>query len=294
MVYIRQKTVKGTKYLYLVKSVWDAQGKTAHQITIKYLGKRSKFAISQIPPQYRDHKSVLRFVSDLDTHERDVRMRRMLYNKLVCGDAGGIMAAYYETLEQTGNSAVFFDWMLRPVLYDIGEMWAGGIMDIATEHIASNTAQSVIRAIRAKCDRQDDGHRVLLCQPVGEEHSIGCGIMEAYLTQRGFVVYNMGSPVPADDLVMFARQNRPDIVMISVSLEDNIKAAGRLADRITASLPVPVVMGGRAFRDGSTSDYTVIQSAMLPDILQNIRRIIVGASCTLSSHSTGRGCTHKN
>ena len=38
MVYIRSKSVKGDKYLYLVKSVWDSKKSTSKQEIIKYLG----------------------------------------------------------------------------------------------------------------------------------------------------------------------------------------------------------------------------------------------------------------
>ena len=49
MVYIRSKSVKGDKYLYLVKSIWDSKKHTSKQEIIKYLGKATQVKTEDIP-----------------------------------------------------------------------------------------------------------------------------------------------------------------------------------------------------------------------------------------------------
>ena len=58
MAYLRIKSIRGQKYLYLVKSTWDAKKKTSKQTIIKYLGIESDVSINDIPEDYRDSKKI--------------------------------------------------------------------------------------------------------------------------------------------------------------------------------------------------------------------------------------------
>ena len=58
MVYIRTKTVKGIDYLYLVKSIWDANRKTSRQETVKYLGEASTVTKDDIPNEFQNNPKI--------------------------------------------------------------------------------------------------------------------------------------------------------------------------------------------------------------------------------------------
>ena len=45
------------------------------------------------------------------------------------------------------NIADFFDKILRPVMAKIGKDWETGKLAIATEHVASNIAQTLVKII---------------------------------------------------------------------------------------------------------------------------------------------------
>ena len=59
MAYLRVKSIRGQKYLYLVKSAWDAKKKTSKQTIIKYLGIESDVSISDIPEEYQTSKKII-------------------------------------------------------------------------------------------------------------------------------------------------------------------------------------------------------------------------------------------
>ena len=59
MAYLRIKSIRGQKYLYLVKSSWDTKKKTSKQTIIKYLGIESDVTIDDIPEEYRNTKKLL-------------------------------------------------------------------------------------------------------------------------------------------------------------------------------------------------------------------------------------------
>lgn len=280
MAYIRGKKVKGKEYLYLVKSVWDSEKKTSRQAIVKYLGSAAKVTPEDIPLEYRGAKEVARFLALRKQAGQDrsgiaAELVKSLYDSLTKGDLKGSRAVYGESVRLLGATGSFFDMVLRPVLYDIGERWVQGRIDIATEHVASNVAQTLVRIILDKSSRRAGKTKVVLCVPPGEEHRMGCDMIETYLRGCGFVVYNLGPPLPSSEVVSFIEQNRPDAVMISVSMDDSLQSAKRLVDKISSRLQVPVMVGGYAFRDGDggMGKYAIPEQP-LRDLPRCIRRAI--------------------
>lgn len=280
MVYIRGKRVKGKEYLYLVRSAWDSERKTSRQTIVKYLGNAAKVTPEDIPLEYRGLKEVARFLALRKQTGRDhggvaAELTESLYRSLTEGDLKGSLAVYDESVSLLGTAGSFFDMVLRPVLYDIGERWAQGRMDIATEHVASNVAQALVRIVLDRNSRRPGKTKVVLCVPPGEEHRMGCDVMETYLRGCGFVVYNLGSPLPSSEVVSFVEQNRPDVVMISVSMDESLQSAKRLVDKITSRRQIPVMVGGYAFRNGSgrMGKYAIPEQS-LRELPRSIRRVI--------------------
>ena len=280
MVYIREKKVKGKEYLYLVKSVWDSEKKTSRQAIVKYLGNASKVTPEDIPSEYRSSKEVARFLAAREKTGQDrggiaAELVESLHGSLTAGDLKGALAVYGESVRLLGTTGAFFDRVLRPVLYGIGERWAQGRIDIATEHVASNVAQALVRIILDRNSRRPGKTKVVLCVPPGEEHRMGCDVMETYLRGCGFVVYNLGPPLPSSEVISFIEKNRPDAVIISVSMDDSLQSAKRLVDKITSRRQIPVMVGGYAFRngDGGMGRYAIPEQA-LQDLPRRIRRAI--------------------
>ena len=59
MAYLRVKSIRDQKYLYLVKSDWDSKKKTSKQSIIKYLGIESDVSLSDIPENFRDSEKII-------------------------------------------------------------------------------------------------------------------------------------------------------------------------------------------------------------------------------------------
>lgn len=274
MVYLRIKKGNDAKYVYLVKSVWDRQKRTSRQEIIKYLGKLELLSKDDLPPEYRDKIDISKM---LDTQGDDPdNYTDKLYNALTSGDLDGSMAIYNKAIVQWRKFDVFFERALRPVLYNIGQRWADGGLDIATEHIASNTVQSMIKIIQGRMRRKPNNISVMLCMPVGEEHKIPCDILETFLTSKGYTVYNMGS-LPATDLLGYIYRNRPDIVFITASLHDSVKPARNLSIKITEQFKIPNILGGYAF-----SEYMDLSLSKVPAIIK----------CALESANEGKECIY--
>lgn len=278
MVYIRAKKVKSDNYLYLVKSVWNSKKNTSKQEIVKYLGKASEVVKDDIPLDYRNDPKILAVLAshnpkDITKREESTKKsKQALYKKLTDGDIQSSVKIYEEYMK-IFDPADFFDKILRPVMYKIGEDWADNTISIATEHVASNVAQTLVKIIMDKVSGSANKKKILVCVPLGEEHHLGCDVLETYLSIKGFKVYNIGTSIPTESILSFIEYNKPDIVLVSITLEDNISAGQRLVKKIKDQYSIPILVGGFAFQSEKTHKFNakVIQDVNLDEIPKIIR-----------------------
>jgi len=280
VVYIRAKKVKSDQYLYLVKSVWDSKKKTSKQEIVKYLGKASEVVKDDIPIEYRDNPKVLSVLASFNPkdikkrEESTKKSKQQLYKKLTEGNIEECVKIYQD-YTKIFNAADFFDKILKQVMYDIGEDWANNKISIATEHVASNIAQTLVKIIMDSVTGSANKKKILICVPVGEEHHLGCDVLETYLSIKGFKVYNMGTSIPTESIISFVENNKPDIVFLSITLSDNIAAGQRLVKKIKEESNIPVLVGGYAMdvEKSPKFDAKIISNISLEEIPKIIRSV---------------------
>ena len=278
MVYLRAKKVKSDNYLYLVKSVWDSKKNTSKQEIVKYLGKASEVVKDDIPIDYRNDPKILSALAlhnpdDIEKREESTKKsKQILYKKLTDGDIKSSVKIYEEYIK-IFNSADFFDKILRPVMSKIGDDWANNRISIATEHVASNVAQTLVKIIMDQVTGMVNKKKILVCVPVGEEHHLGCDVLETYLSIKGFKVYNMGTSIPTESILSFIESNKPDVILVSITLEDNIPAGQRLVKKIKEQYNIPILIGGFALQSKKIPKFeaTVISDIPLDEIPKILR-----------------------
>lgn len=299
MVYIRSKQVKGIEYAYLVKSEWDNRNKTARQVTIKYLGRASDVGLEDIPSIYRSDSRIISFLSahsprDMGKKSKMIEsFRGRLFNYLSSGDSTSAFQLYRET-EKVLSLDDFYDQILRTVLHDVGSKWEKGELDVPTEHVASNTARVLISSIMMSIEKEANGDRkrnrmkkkmkddvIFICSPEGELHHTSALVLESVLRRRGYRVINASPSSPSGSILHYLDDLKPDLIMVSVTLPDNIAAAKRLVTEISKMVDrsqVPIIAGGSAFRNfaGDFANVTAISpvDATLEDIVRLVRSSI--------------------
>jgi methanogenic corrinoid protein MtbC1 len=60
-------------------------------------------------------------------------------------------------------------------------------------------------------------------------------VIESFLRSKGYSVSNIAPSVPSDSVVAFASKYDPDLIMISMTLADNIGAVNKLINKILES-----------------------------------------------------------
>jgi methanogenic corrinoid protein MtbC1 len=288
MVYIRNKKVKGIDYTYLVQSVWDPKRNMSRQQTIKYLGKASQITIEDIPEEYREDTKILAFVSAFSPYQEErkiliSRIQEEMFALLTDCNVNGLVDLY-EKYSRLFGLTEFYDKLLKPVMYRVGDLWRQDKLDVGTEHASTNTAISLIKIIneriiaRTTLPAKSFQYKAVICTPEGELHGLSCNIIESLLLSKGFKIYNISTSIPADYIVEYIRDLQPDIIFISVTLAENIKPAERLVQQIHTKYnkKLPVVVGGSAFNNmeqypDSTIDAFLMKNASFDDIMKLVK-----------------------
>ena len=258
MVYIRIKQVKNIGYAYLVESKWNKEKQTSRQIIKQYLGPVSQININKIPKEYRSKSSIIKFLAkrNLDfskSTKLNESLQANLMEKLKRYEINELIKIYHDYTQSVYTSLDFYEKILIPVLYKIGDQWENGEIDVATEHVCSNAVNTLIDLINQNNTKKisksyRDTKSIVLCTPEGELHSIGCKIIESLLLEKGYEVYNITSSLPTNSIESYLDNTNPGIVLISVTLEENINSAIRLVQEIRRSFNIPIIIGGNAIK----------------------------------------------
>lgn len=291
MVYIRIKKIKNIDYVYLVESKWNKEKHTSQQIIKQYLGPVAQMNINKIPEEYRNESTIIKFLS---SHNLDLSkstkynesLQEKLLEMLKSNEINNLIKFYNEYTKLNYLLIDFYEKILIPVLYKIGDQWEYGEIDVSTEHVCSNAVNNLIDLINQKNTKKSksygDTKSIVLCIPEGELHSIGCKIIESLLLEKEYKVYNITSPLPTNSIESYLDNTNPGVILISVTLEENINSAIRLVYEIRKSFQIPIIVGGNALKFASKSqiqqlekyDKIYLHLEYLADIINNVKVVL--------------------
>ena len=165
------------------------------------------------------------------------------------GDTAALDAALEQALAREGLRP-FVLKVLAPLNNLVGELWAGGQLEVFEEHLVT---RQLVRFLDVLISRQGfppgDPEIVLATLP-GERHSLGLLMAEALIRHAGSATLNLGTDVPMDQIVAAARRKTIKAVALSFSAcypRGPVRAhIEELADRLPPG--VAVWIGGAGVR----------------------------------------------
>jgi methanogenic corrinoid protein MtbC1 len=244
-----------------------------------------------VPVEYRGDPSIISFITRFSrvngrTNERLTRkLGQDLFRLLSAGDLHSLIKVY-DKYSNLFGMIPFYDNLLKPIMYDIGEQWAEGRLDVATEHVCVNTANALIKVIDKKRSIHTINSRykgkVFICTPNGEQHNLACNILESILLSKGYKVYNASPSLPAESAINSLNNIAPDAIMISITLPEHIQTTKNLIRKIRNKFPkMHIFVGGIALNElDDTSSFdaatntTVIRNMMLSDAVKLVKSTI--------------------
>ena len=158
--------------------------------------------------------------------------------------------------------------VIRPALNDIGQGWAEGRINVATEHLATAFLRQRLTMWLVTGPPTHPVRPVVLACGPGEWHEISLLMLGVLLRRRRWPVAYLGQAVPLPDLVKFTRDVKPAVVVLVAMTEQT----GRELLDLPRWMPEAVQMGRPAIAYGGRI-YNV-----LPELRQGMIGTFLGAT----------------
>ena len=144
--------------------------------------------------------------------------------------------------------------ILQPALYEIGRRWEIGEVDVCEEHYFSEVVQDIMARAMSRVNGMKDGLVFIGFSVSGELHDIGIRMVSDVLAIHGWNSIYLGNNLPTSSILKAIRDNKADVVGISVTMPYHVNAVTGLIRVIRNSKlqkPVRIVVGGHVFNHDS-------------------------------------------
>jgi len=131
---------------------------------------------------------------------------------------------------------------------EIGRLWQVNRISIAQEHMATAISHVVLSRLfdEARSDPRL-GRKIVVACVAGEYHEFPARIVADFLDLGGFEVRYLGANVPTDDLLRMLREEKPDLLALSVTMSFNVPSLRQVIAHVRNAHPeLPILVGGHA------------------------------------------------
>ena len=140
--------------------------------------------------------------------------------------------------------------VIQPAQYRIGQLWQDNQITVAQEHLATAISQLALAQVYPALPRDpSNGKRALVACVAGELHDLGARMTADFFEMAGFGVRYLGADVPTDSLVAMAREDPPDLLVLSVTMSFHLDTLRDAVRRLRETLGhrSRLAVGGHAF-----------------------------------------------
>lgn len=260
MAFIRVKKIKGNEYAYLVESQWDPGKGGTRQRILEYLGPVRDLSLEDVPEEYRDEDArafVLRH-SVREAHRRARLIegwKERLLAAVLEGDVGAGRDVAGEAVQAVGLDQLYVH-VVTPVMHEVGARWARREIPVSQEHLATNTMAQILAERNAAIKWTGPTRDVaMVCVPDGERHRLAAPVLTGLLRNRGYRVLDVSASAPTSSVVAYARQRRPALVLVSVTMGEQLYMARNLIEGVRDAVPeARILVGGQAVLGAGVDD----------------------------------------
>jgi MerR family transcriptional regulator, light-induced transcriptional regulator len=133
--------------------------------------------------------------------------------------------------------------VVAPLLETIGDRWQAGELNIADEHLVSESVRSRLGHLLADTGGGVRGVAVLACAP-GERHELGLMMAAIALRRDGWNAVYLGSDTPAEAAVRLAERLSANVLGVSVSARKSGSALEEALREVPRPEGLQLVVGG--------------------------------------------------
>jgi methanogenic corrinoid protein MtbC1 len=145
-----------------------------------------------------------------------------------------------------------YEYIMKPALYRVGELWEYNKISVATEHLASAIAEAILNDFYPEMISKEKKEKKIIVSCVENEyHQIGIKMVSDIFESNGWSSFFLGANTPTLELISFAKMIKPDMFAFSLSIYSHLPTLEMMIQKTQVEFPeTPVLVGGQAFSRG--------------------------------------------
>ena len=152
--------------------------------------------------------------------------------------------------------ATISEEIIRPAMWEIGEMWRAGKVKVFEEHIATfSTMQSLADLHTIAARKPVNGRSAVVGCSDGELHQVAATIIRYVLEAEGWSVIYLGPYTPLFSFADAVAKFKPDLIAISATMSADLERSARdyeTLHRVAQKQGAKIIIGGLAVEDAET------------------------------------------
>jgi len=156
-----------------------------------------------------------------------------------------------EYVKAADDLVVWWEQIIQPAMYEIGNRWSRGEITVGQEHMATAITQrvmSIYYPLILDLPRYK-GNIVVTASP-GEMHEIGTRIVADLLEVHGWDVHCTGANTPTTSIIDLVQRTNARFLCISTTLSASLPAVSELIGHVRAAdrlAGLRILVGGQAY-----------------------------------------------
>jgi diguanylate cyclase (GGDEF)-like protein len=148
------------------------------------------------------------------------RLARAYADTMRVGDPHAAAMVIDDALSAGLSSVGIQARVIAPAMWGVGELWEGGGLTVAEEHLATAVSHHVLTRLYPGLLRREQrrGDTVVVGAVHGEHHVLGLRMVADVFEGAGFDVRFLGADVPMDSLAAWVSEHHPVAVALGVTM----------------------------------------------------------------------------
>lgn len=176
------------------------------------------------------------------------RNKNYIHN-LLNGERRKASQYIFSLLEEGMSILQVYEEVMKPALYEVGELWEFNKVSVAEEHMATAVSEAIMNELYPQVVSNIHLEKtvVISCIP-NELHQVGAKMVADTFELQGWDSKFLGANTPTSELIRFIEKEKPHVLGLSLSIYFNLPILIQLIEQVRLSIPdQSIFVGGQAF-----------------------------------------------
>lgn len=262
------------RYFYLELAAWKESLEHIDKDSLSSIIELYDYLIS-LHDYFVQHAST---VSETLPHNIDEHLYNNFLDALLNFDLNKALQISHEYIKKDVDIKSFWEHIILPALYSVGNKWANGEISVGEEHTATSICQRIMSEHYEKVIKHIKYNKnILVTTSPNELHEVGTRMLADILELNGYEVTYLSSGTTKEEILDTIYNEDIKYAVISTTLVSNIEKTKDLVAAIREQFtknPPKIIVGGQAYTNNHSAselvkaDYFLTNSNAILEVLK--------------------------